>query len=208
MCGCADTKNITSDLDEVFYDEELYRIIRTNNYTRYANYYLPSDVQETDVDDLSYVFSYNHSKIIMDVNVSGIINSKYYDKYIIKDEGFFDNSKLIYSHEGNYPNPKEKMIPYFYRVYNHDDDYLAYFMSEELIFYVYTNIDDLIPVTSRILLMAKGTNIDNENIIYQYSSKEVIDFEKKQVNMFETIMPVNGNINEFFITPATDDSKE
>ena len=207
LFGCSDTVNITSQLDDVFYDEEVHSIIRTNNYTQYVNYYLPSDVQEESANSLSYIFTYNHSKIIMDVNVSGIINSKYYEKYAINDEGFFDKNKMIYSHEGNYSNSKEKMIPYFYHVYNHNDDYLAYFVSQELIFYVYTNMEDLIPVTSRILLIAKGANIANDDIIYRYSSKDVIDYQKKQVNLFETIMPVNGNINEFLIGTTEDDGE-
>ena len=208
LWGCASTKNISLQLDDVFSNEEYYSLIRTNNYTKYINYYLPSDVQELDDENLSYIFTYNRSKIIMDVNVSGIINSKYYETYAIKNEGFFDKGKMIYSHEGNYPNSKEELIPYFYQVYNHDDDYLAYFMSKELIFYVYSNVEDIVPVTSRILLMAKGANIDDDNIIYQFSSKDVIDYEKKQVNMFEAIMPVNGNINDFLIETATDDSTE
>ena len=50
-----------------------------------------------------------------------------------------------------------------------------------------------------MLLMARSALVRSEGIISAYSSKEVIDYEKQQVNLFETIMPVNGQINDFLI---------
>ena len=32
-----------------------------------------------------------------------------------------------------------------------------------------------------------------------YSKRNEVDYEKKQVNLFETIMPVNGNVNDLVI---------
>ena len=199
LTGCMESKDAVMQLDDAFAKDMEEMVIRTNNYGRYADYYLPSDTQEQSADILSYSFSYGRSNIIMDINVSGIINSKYYKDYLIADEGFFDQGKLFYSREGTYLNSAKEEIPYFYHLYRHDDDYLGYFVSEEVIFYLYTNGEDLVPVSSRILLMAKGISISNDDIIANYSSKDVVDYHKKQVNLFETVMPVNGVVNDFLI---------
>ena len=102
LTGCMESKDAVMQLDDAFAKDMEEMVIRTNNYGRYADYYLPSDTQEQSADILSYSFSYGRSNIIMDINVSGIINSKYYKDYLIADEGFFDQNKLYYSHEGQY----------------------------------------------------------------------------------------------------------
>lgn len=193
-------------LDDVFASEEEKTIIRTNNYGPYFDYYIPSDTQEYGSDDMSCTFVFNRSTMIMDINVSGIINNKYYPNKKIADEGFFDQNMLIYSHEGTYMNSSDRKIDYFYNVYRHEEDYLGYFVSSELIFYIHTNSEDLVPVSSRVLLMAKGVNINSNDIVANYSSKDVIDYHKKQINLFETAMPVNGVVNDFLIDPVIPES--
>ncbi|MBR4421082.1 MAG: hypothetical protein IKS69_00935, partial [Erysipelotrichaceae bacterium] len=66
----------------------------------------------------------------------------------------------------------------------------------------------LVPVSSRILLMAKGISISNDDIIANYSSKDVVDYHKKQVNLFETVMPVNGVVNDFLIGQESEEDGE
>ena len=56
--------------------------------------------------------------------------------------------------------------------------------------------------------MAKGVHVKEEEVIADYSLKDVIDYEKKQVNLFETIMPVNGNINDFLVDKKDEQSTE
>lgn len=198
LVSCANNGDFSVLLNEIFNSDNDNILIRTNNYGQYIDYYLPSDVQQYHGDHLSNTFTYNGSKIIMDVNISAIINSKYYKDVKIADEGFFNDNELIYSIQGTYPKD-EKDIQYFYHIYQHYDNYLGYFVSDELIFYTYMVYEDIIPVSSRIFLMAKGVNVKNEQIIANYSSKDVIDYQKKQVNLFETVMPVNGVVEDFMI---------
>lgn len=206
MTGCASTADMTSALDDVFTSDMEKTVIRTNNYGTYIDYYLPSDTQEYACDDMSCTFVFNRSKIIMDVNISGIINMKYYPSRKITDEGFFDDDTLVYTHSGTCLKSDDEQVNYFYNLYRLNDDYLGYFVSDELIFYAYTNIADVIPVTSRILLMAKGVNVNSNDIVARYSSKDVIDYQKKQINLFETNMPVNGVVNDFMIDPVVPES--
>ena len=47
--------------------------------------------------------------------------------------------------------------------------------------------------------MAKGAIVRENDVIAAYSKRNEVDYEKKQVNLFETIMPVNGNVNDLVI---------
>ena len=200
MFGCAHKADIISRLDEVFASDGVKSSFPKNNYSRYIDYYVPSDVYQTDVDTLSITCDYNNAKLIMNVNVSGIISSKYYPETVFLDEGLFDQNRLIYQHTSEYLDDNDEHSVYQYMVYEYDDHYLTHFLSRDLVFYGYCDEYDLVNLSSKILQMAKSAKVKNDDVITVYSSKDVIDFEKKQVNLFETIMPVNGNINDFLIS--------
>ena len=208
LCSCAVYGDLTTRLDQVFSSAEEKETIRRNNYSSYIDYYVPSDTSELNVSPLSTSFIFNNSRMIMDVNISGIINSKYYEDQPLTDEGFFDENKLVYSHEGNFMDSEGELNTFIYKVYEYEKQYLTYFTSRDLIFYAFTNEEDIEAVTSRILLMAKGASVKEGDVIANFSSKEVIDYEKKQVNLFETIMPVNGHINDFMVDQSSSQSSE
>ena len=200
--------DLKGELDQVFSTEMNWDRIRRNNYSTYIDYYVPSDTGELDGDRLSDSFSYNHSRFIMDVNISGIINDRYYPDLSFDSEGFFDESRLLYSRSSTYLDADGFKHEYTYRVYDYEGRYLTYFVSKDLIFYGFAYEDDLLGMTSRILLMAKGAVVRHDDVVANYSLRDEIDFEKKQVNLFETIMPVNGNVNDFLIEKQEPDDSQ
>ena len=201
LCGCASKIDIQNRLDEVFAEDGSARFFRKNNYSRYIDYYVPSDTYETKVDTLSSNYEFSNARIVMNVNVSGIISAKYYPEKVFLDEGVFDSSRLVYEKTSEYLNSNEEYNPYRYQVYEYEDRYLVYFLSRDLVFYGYCDGYDLDGISSKILTIAKSADVKRDDVVANFSSKDVIDYEKKQVNLFETIMPVNGNINDFLLTP-------
>ena len=199
LCGCAEQGDLNSELDAVFSSDEEYQKVRRNNYSEYIDYYLPSDTGEMDSDKIGALFLYNSSSFIMDINIAGILNGRYYPNEMMKTEGFFDESKKVYERTGNYVDNEKASHEYIYKVYEHDGKYLSEFVSRDLVFYGYGTKSDIIPLSSRILLMAKGAIVREKNVVDAFSSRNEIDYEKKEVNLFETVMPVNGNVNDFMV---------
>ena len=208
LYGCAQSLDLETELDQVFSAELVQEKVRRNNYSRYLDYYLPSDLHEVEGDMLTNYFSYNDSCFIMDVNISGIVNDRYYPDQKPGDEGFFDEQRLVYYRAGTYRDNEGNEREYQYKVYGYDGEYLSYFFSKDLIFYGYATPDDIVPMSSRILLMAKGTIVREDDVAAGYSLKNEIDYEKKQVNLFETIMPVNGNVNDFFVSDDQESAQQ
>ena len=201
MWGCAPRINIQDDLNKVFEDDVTRKFFRKNNYSTYIDYYVPIDLFETKVDTLSSSYEYNNAHMVMNVNVSGIISDKYYPETVFLDEGFFDKARLVYQHTSEFAKNDEENNVYMYLVYEYEDRYLVNFLSRDLVFYGYCDEYDLVGLSTKILQMAKSANVKRDDVVINYSSKDVIDYEKKQVNLFESIMPVNGNINEFLLNP-------
>ena len=199
LSGCVAQEDLSKRLDDVFASEQSAERIRRNSYSQYIDYYLPSGTGELEGDMLSSRFSYNSSNFVMDINISGIINDRYYKDQEMKDEGFFDPSKLVYERNSTFVDAEGISHEYTYRVYSYERQYLTYFQSKDLLFYGYASLSDLVDMTSRILMIAKSAVVRHNEVISAYSSKTEVDYEKKQVNLFETIMPVNGNVNDFMI---------
>ena len=208
MCGCASKTDIQERLDGVFADELTNKFFRKNNYSTYIDYYVPSDMYEIKRDTLSSSYEYNNAKLVMNVNVAGIISAKYYPETVFLDEGFFDQGKLVYQHTSELLNYDNEYNTFRYQVYEYEDRYLVNFLSRDLVFYGYCDGYDLEGVTAKILQMVKSANVKREDVVINYSSKDVIDYEKKQVNLFETTMPVNGNINDFLVDKKDEQSTE
>lgn len=208
LCSCAVHNDLKQELDDVFAQTSETEKIRHNNFTRYVDYYLPSDVSEETADSLSSVMMYSRSRIIMDVNISGIINERYYEKLPLAEEGFFDNSRIFYAKEGTYKDDEGIDKEYIFRIYEYDGEYLLHFLSKDLIFYAYGERNDLIPLTSRIYLIARGAEVRTASVLADFSTIDVIDYHKKQVNLFETVMPVNGSISDFMVEDNETDMEE
>ena len=208
LCSCNTSTNIRSSIDEVLSVDNQIITLRRNNYADYIDYYLPSDVYEYSCDKLAYTFNYDESRIVMDINIPGILNSEYYPNKDIVDEGFFDKNKLVYKHTSTYLDMDNNPHDYFLNIYEYRKQYLVYFVSRELVFYGYCDEKDLIQVCSKIILIAKSSSVKNEDVLANYSTKDVIDYEKKNINLFETIMPVNGDIHDFLVDGYSIESDE
>lgn len=199
LCGCSTYIDLDASLDEAFSKEHNTLNIRDNCAVTYYNYYLPSDMVEYDYKDNILLLGYKDSNIIMNLNIPSIINEQYYTDYVAKDEGFFDEDKLIYSHTGTYSDIRNREFDYFYRLYQYDGRYLMHLMSRTVNIYSSCNKYDVVPISSKMLLLARTIKVDEDDVITDYSAKEVIDYEKKQVNLFDLVVPVNGKVEELLI---------
>lgn len=203
LFGCQNKNvEISKDLNDVFSNQEVFDI-RRNNYSEFFDYYAPSDIYEVDGDYTYTCFEYQNSIINMNVNIPSIINNKYYANYKLIDEGYFDYSKLIYSKNDVLVNSDLENIDYFVNLYQIDNYYFFYMKTLDVCLYAKTNITDLVDVAKKILILAKTVKVNRELVINTYSSKDVIDYEKKVIELFDTKMPENGVINDLIIEDSS-----
>lgn len=196
LSGCSIIEN--RSLDDILSDTS-YSKARVNNYSKYVDYYEPSDIHEIESDDISTVFELNNSKIIMNVNISGIINNQYNKDLALADDGFFDIDKLIFNKDSIYYDSDNNEISFFYRLYEYDQVYLMHLANCYINIYGYCEANDLELMTSKIYDLLKSASVDTTAILANYSSRDVIEYHKSTVNLFETVMPIQGRIDDMMI---------
>ena len=203
LCGCKTIENntLSNTLDDVldsFSDVKNYRI---NNILEYYSYYLPSDMSEETADSDSIVLKYNDSRIIMNLNIANIVNSKYYYSSIT-DEGFFDEQYLVYQKNGTYTNQQRQNKLYILKIYSYKDLYALQFITSDMNYYGSVGKNEIDEVVKHLLVIAKNTSVDNEAVVKAFSNKDVIDYKKKQINLFDTSVPSSGELVNILIDDA------
>lgn len=196
LCGCSFSSN--KSLDEIFNDTNPSKA-RINNYSKYVDYYEPSDIHEIEADNTSVVFELNNSKIIMNVNIAGIINSQYYRDLALNDDGFFDEDKCIYNKSSYYYDKDGSEIHYFFNLYEYDGIYLMHLANNCINIYGYCEQRDIELMASKIYNLLKSADVDTSAVLTNYSSRDVIEYRKSTVNLFEAVMPVEGRIDDMMI---------
>ena len=188
--------NLTAALDNALNNIDTRYNFRTNNKSTYFSYYLPSDCQEMENSENASIIYFLNSKIVMNVNIPSIINNKFYKDSVFDDEGFFNKDNVIYFKDGVFSKNNGVTSRFFIKVYKDNDVYLIQLKTNELNFYANTNINEIIEVINHMFLMAKTVEVDNASIIAHYSAKEVIDYEKKQIDLFDYVNPSEGYLTD------------
>lgn len=197
------TGNINSQIEDILSDDSKSQA-RLNNYSDYINYYLPSDIIETEANRYTFNLSLNKSKAVMNVNISDTINYQYYRDDYLTDDGFIDDKYLTYSYDGSFFFKNNEVKRFFYRLYSVENQYLLHLQSPDINIYAFSNEEDIVLLTLKLMQILKSVDINKNKIIEDFSNKEIIDYQKNTVDLFGYIFPVSGRVDELMIDENTD----
>lgn len=192
LSACYSAGNLEKEVELAFSelkDQELN--LRHSNSKDYYAFYLPSSVVNIESKDTYNVFALNDHKIVMNLDVATIINEKHYTSVTNAKEFIFDEEYLNYS-DYNIFNDQ------YYRlnIYNYNDYYLLKLNMNDVVMMSCVKLQRVKDVLMNMLIIAYSVEIDEKAVIDKYSAKDVIDYTKEQVNLFEIIVPKDGRLEE------------
>lgn len=198
LAGCANEKseNIYRDLDEYLSNVNQIFDVRTNHSTEYYSYYLPSDMQDFDGNSNSAVMKFNNATIIMNLNIASIVNADVFNINYFLDDGFLNKDYETYETSDNFVKNNGETSKYLLKVYEKDDYFLVNIVTDELIFYCTCDGYDMIDAIRHMFTIAASVETDTDKVVTDYSKKDVIEYVKQQVNLFEYDIPSSGLLNE------------
>lgn len=198
LSACANVVDINNDLDKIFKDNSK-SIHTSNNYSKYLEYYLPSDVYEVSSNETEFVFETADCKLIMNINIPNIINMRFYKDQVLKDEGFFKDENKVYETRGEFSNPSNEPTAYFFKMYKHDDVYLLHLATSELNLYGYAGKAESVLLAGKMFELAKACDVAKSDIVNDFSNKNVIDYTRKSIDLFKTYFPESGRVDDLII---------
>lgn len=198
LTGCTVSKSIDiySDLDNCLRYLNQSFDVRTNHNAEYYSYYVPSDMQDFEGNTNSNVMAFRNAKIVMNLNIASIVNSESFGINYFVDDGFFKKDYKTYEYDDSFVKNNGEISKYQIEVYEKDNYYLVRLVTDELIFYCTCDEYDLIDVVKHIFTIASSIEVEKDKIVTNYSKKDVIEYVKQQVNLFEYDIPSSGFLNE------------
>jgi len=199
LMGCASTYSETN-IENYLLDFETSTSFRDiNNSSHYYRYYLPSDMQKGESDELDALLKYNNVEILMSVNIVPIVNDNEDNNYFEVESAYYNEDKLVYSRNGKYINREENELNYLFSLYNLGERYFLLLQSDEFQLTAFCNEEEVDSSLRHILVLAKNALCDEENVMADYSFDIIIDYEKKTTDLFTSIMPKNGYLSDMLL---------
>lgn len=196
LVGCSQpSQSFQERLESALLNANEVEAVSPGNRKGFYSYYIEPSVGRIDSNISSNIFEKGNVKFVMNLNVSNIINSKYYSDAMI-DSNTVTKKDLLFSINGKYVDYLGKEYDYNCDVYQFDNLYYLSFISKYMNFYTVGSQTDLITVAQEMLKISKTIEVSEDEIISHYSSKETIEYKKEALQLFEVIVPENGRVDE------------
>ncbi len=191
LVGCHEVTDIETAIDDTISLIESQELTIYDNHEKdYYSYYLPGGVMNLESTDTYNILSTNGVNVILNIDIDKIIKDAYYsdvqgvsETYAINDASISKNDTI----DG---------IAYELEVYEYNDRYLIelFINNADMITLVDRNNIDNVLYDMFIIGMSISTN--NELVINDFSSRDVIDYHQEAVDLFEIVIPRDGRLDE------------
>jgi len=170
-------------------------------YTKaYYSYYIEPSVGRIDSDATSNTFSLDGTHFIMDLNVSGIINSQYYQDADSRDSVDVTAFEKAAHSEGTYTDYAGSELPFSTDVYKVEGSYFVIFRSAYMEFYALSDELQSADLIAEMLQISRTVKVNENRVTAAFSSRQTISNTRKKLELFQNLSPVNGSIEELLNT--------
>ncbi|MDO4193131.1 MAG: hypothetical protein Q4D24_07500 [Erysipelotrichaceae bacterium] len=199
LAGCStDRIDVASDVNRKLAEAvEIPAHQPIYNSTCYM-YYKEPYVGRITSDLTSNVFSLNGTQFVMNLNVPGIINKAYYPGQTVGGMNV-KGASIILETAGKYENYDGEQQTYVCRIYRSSSSYVTIMTTDYGEFFAVSKHYEVAPLAYEMLVIAKSLDVDTSEVLDRYSSHSVISYQKKKLELFQNITPVNGVIDELFV---------
>lgn len=192
LTGCYSTSDINNEISSAFSELSNREFnLRHSNYKDYYAFYLPRSISNIKSEDTFNVFSFNDHMIVLNLDIATIINEKYYTSVTNAKEFIFDDEYLVYSDYNIFYDDYYRL-----NVYEYNDYFLIKLNMNGVNMMSCIKLPLVKDVLMNMLIIAHSVEIDEKAVVENYSAKDVIDYTKEQVDLFEIIVPKDGRLEE------------
>ncbi len=160
------------------------------------SFYKEPSIGRISSEETSSVFTQDGVKFVMNLNVSSIVNSKYYEGKNISliPEGM----EVLAKSAGRFADFLGEEHPFEVTLYRMNDEVFTYMKTDLLEFFSISSELPALQTAETMIRIARTVRVDRDAVIAAYSSRQEINYERKRLELFQNVVPENGVIDELF----------
>ena len=160
------------------------------------SFYIEPSVGRISSEETSDIFVRDGVKFVMNLNVSSIVNARYYDAQNVfhVPEGM----ELAAESTGTFADYAGEEHPFSVTLYRMEGNIFTYAKTDLLEFFSISNDLQALQTAETMIRIARTVRVDHDAVIAAYSSRQEIEYERKRLELFQNVVPENGVIDELF----------
>ncbi len=200
MASCSNISgSIQSRLDERISACENAPLKTPNNRKAYYSYYLDPSIGRIHSTGTGNVFSLDGDSFVMNLDVSKIINEKYYpEKEVARIDSL--NTEKLAERSGTVTDLSGNEMPYHIVVsWCDDQEALVSVECGYMKFDSLCNTNTAPFIAEAMIAIGRTVSVSTAEVLSAYTTREGIDYVGTPVELFEDRTPENGSIEELLI---------
>ena len=201
LAGCSVTRSNVKELASKQLDDAVTAEIcsSVNINKGLISYYLEPSIGRISGNKSNSVFKIDGYEVVLNIDVSSVITTKYYgvgtNEQDFRDIDAFPNQ--IDEVTGSFLSGSGIIKDFRYRLYRvSDNEYGILLQTSNLIMVGKTGRGDVLDVIRKMMSILRTCRVDEEKIISTYSKKELINYKKETLDIFQKTYPENGSVQD------------
>lgn len=210
LTGCTlhPTIDLQKTLEQNIAKVQKEKISLPSNNKPYYSYYIEPSIGRISSNGTSNVLLYDGNPFVMNLNITGLISTKYYT-FDIEESLPFKKDKIVAKTKDNYVDIKNHEHAFIVNIYQIEDYYMTVFVSDTVDFYAITDLLTSAKISGVMLDIARSVAVKEDAVIADYYNQKTEVYEEEKIKLFDSIAPENGRIEELFddndTIPSDDD---
>ncbi|NCB34231.1 MAG: hypothetical protein EOM64_10235, partial [Erysipelotrichia bacterium] len=164
----------------------------------YYYYYTEPSIGRISSDQTSNTFSLNGTRFVMNLNIPSIINSSYYLDAVESEDAVSSSMSAEVETSGTYTDYDGNDHDFSVKIYNKKGIYYTIVSTPYMEFYSVSTKNESAELAGEMLRIARSIRLMSERVLEEFSSRQVISYARKKVELFQNIAPENGVVDELF----------
>ncbi len=160
------------------------------------SYYKEPSIGRVSSEQTSNIFVKDGVRFVMNLNVSAIVNEKYYENSASISTP--QNMEVLAECTGTFADFMGQEHPFDIQLSRLEDQVFTSMKTDLLEFFSISNELEALQTAETMMRMARTVRVDNEAVIAAYSGRQEIDYVRKRLELFQNVVPENGRIEELF----------
>lgn len=208
LSGCTIRRNVNLQrlLNQHIVRAQQAAVFEPDHYKKMYSYYISPEIGRMEGDSTGNVFNYQGTEFLMNLNISSVINNKYY-KGSQNDSDILNSSTCKASDSGSYHDPDGDVHPFSISVYDIGrENYMTLMITDTAYFCGISDALMSVQLAEEMLKIARTVKVNPDAVTAAYSRKETVTFKGEKIRLFDSIAPESGRVEELFEDNSTDEN--